>query len=124
MGYTTASGRYARTREVTLAAAGTVITATGVIAGSTVELGDAVSLRLDLTVSAVAGTSPSATVAVQTSKDGSTGWTTVASFTAATDTGTEHKLFGPIDRFVRLNVTAFSGTSTPSVTAGVTGEAV
>ncbi len=124
MGYTTAGNRYAGTEDVTLASAGTVTTATGVIADSTKELGDKGTLRLNLAVTAVAGTSPSMTLTLETSPDGSTGWVSVAAFTAATAVSSQRKVFTGLDRFVRLNVTAFSGSATPSVTHGVSGEAL
>jgi hypothetical protein len=116
VGYQTAKGRYANTVAVTLAAAGTVVSATGPLANSVLELGDRSDLRLDLNAT-VAGTTM--TVAVETSPDGNT-WSSVASFAPKTATGNTHALFGPVDRFVRLNVTAITG----SFTFGCTGEAV
>jgi hypothetical protein len=66
-----------------------------------VEVGAAATARLTLTVTAASGTTPSLTVAVQTSRTGTGGWATVASFAAATGSGAQHKAFGPLDRYVR-----------------------
>lgn len=123
MGYSTSNGRYARTRDVSLASA-VVVTATGVLAGSTKELGDQGTLRLTQTASAVGGTTPSVTVTLETSADGSTGWTAVAAFTAVTANGSQRKVFTGLDRFVRLNATAVTGTDTPTATLAVTGESL
>jgi len=112
------AGRYANTVPVTLAT-GTV-SATG--AQTSIELGDRNHLRLDLVITAQTGSSPTLDVAVQTSPDNST-WTTVASFAQQTGAATVHKLFGPIDRFVRVSET-IGGTSSPSFTRTITGEAV
>lgn len=115
----TSTGRYINTIPVTLAS-GTV-SATGAQTG--LELGDRNHLRLDLVVTGTpAGTNPTLDVAVQTSKDNST-WVTVASFTQATAAGTEHKLFGPIDRYVRVSET-IGGTGGPSFVRTISGEAV
>jgi hypothetical protein len=119
MGYTTGSGRYADTVVVTLAS-GTV-SATGAQTG--VELGDRSALRLDLTITGTpAGTNPTLDVAVQTSPDNVT-WTAVASFAQQTAAGTTHKLFGPLDRWVRVSET-IGGTGGPSFVRTITGEAV
>lgn len=118
MGYNTANGRYANTLAVSFGSA----TLTATAASNVIELGDRNSLRLDLVISAASGTSPTLDIAVQTSPDGTT-WTTVASFSQQTTTTTGvHKLFGPIDRFVRCNNVL--GGTTPSFTFQITGEAV
>lgn len=121
--YQMANGRYARTQDVTLASAVTS-TATGAVAGSTLELGDKASVRLTLACSAVAGTNPSVTVTLETSESGTGGWVAVAAFAAVTGAGTQRKMFSGLDRFVRLNVTAVTGTDTPSATYTVSGEAL
>ena len=118
MGYTKSNQQYADTVGVTLAN-GTVA-ATGAQTG--IELGDRAAIRLDLVISAVAGTDPTLDVAVQTSPDNAT-WTAVASFTQATGTGSSHKVFGPLDRFVRVSETV-GGTGSPSFTRKISGEAV
>lgn len=79
------------------------------------------SLRLTLDVTAASGGTPSLTVTVQNSVDGTT-WVTHSAFTAKTGTGTERKVFAGIDRFVRV-IWAITGT-TPSFTFSVAGEAV
>lgn len=117
MAYTTANGRYANTVAVSFGAA----TLTATAASNVIELGDRNSLRLDLVITAASGTTPTLDIAVQSSPDGTT-WTTVASFAQQTTTATVHKLFGPIDRFVRCN-NVVAGT-TPSFTFQITGEAV
>lgn len=120
MGYQQKDGRYARTRDV--AFKGIVATVAGALAATVTELGEFTTLRLTLNATAVSGTTPSATVTVETSPDGSTGWVAVGSFTAVTAVGSQRKVFAGCDRFYRLNVTAVSGT-TPSVTFDVTGDA-
>lgn len=108
--------------DVVLIPAGTVVTATGT--GPAVRLDNKASIRIQSVVTAVSGTTPSVTVKVQTSHDGSTGWVDVGSAltaqTAANDSGV--KVVGLIDRYVRAAYTV-SGT-TPSLTLGVYGEAV
>lgn len=115
--------RFAETRDQVFNAGGAafVTTATGVVTNSTLELGDANTLRLNLIASAVTGTTPSVTVTLETSADGSTGWTAVGAFAAVTAAGTTRKIFTGLDRFVRLNATTVTGT-TPSVTYTVSGE--
>ena len=89
--------------------------------GSPVWVGAHDTARLDLDITAKSGTTPSLTVAIQSSPDGST-WTTVASFSAASTVSTQHKVFSGLDQWVRASTT-ISGTS-PSFTFGVTGTAV
>ncbi len=119
MPYQKTNGQLTRNVDVTLASA-SVVTATGTT--TAVEIGDKGTLRLLLTTASVTGTSPTLDVAVQTSYDGSTGWTTVASFAQKTTATTERKQFTGIDRFVRLSYTV--GGTTPSFTVTVAGEAV
>jgi hypothetical protein len=80
------------------------------------------TMRLDLVVSAASGTTPSMTATVETSKDGSTNWSTVAAFTAATTVTSQRKVFTGFDRYARVSW-AITGT-TPSFTFSVQGEAV
>lgn len=120
MGYEMKNGRYARTRSVTVVTAA-VTTATGAVANSVQELGDQNTARLTLNATAVSGTTPSVTVTVETSADGSTGWTSVGAFAAVTAVSSQRKVFTGLDRFIRLNATAVTGT-TPSVTYTVSGE--
>lgn len=112
MGYRTNSGRWANTLDVQLTTAA-VVAGTGVLSGSTQEIGDRGTLRLNLvaTASAAANT----TVAVETSADGSTNWVAVASFAAVVANVTQRKVFTGLDRWVRLNATASTGTTTLAV---------
>jgi hypothetical protein len=89
-----------------------------------VEVGNRSHLRgLLLTVSAASGTTPTLDVQVQTSNDGSTGWTIVGTaFTQATGTTTQRKTFSSLDRFVRVAWTL--GGTTPSFTFSLAGELV
>lgn len=108
--------------DVVLIKPGTVITATGTSAP--VRLDNKGVARLSIDVTAASGTSPSLTATVQTSADSGVNdpWRTVAAFAAATAVSTERKSFAGLDRFVRVSY-AVSGT-TPSLTLGITGEAV
>lgn len=118
MGYFNSRDQWVNTQAVSLTA--TAVTA----AGNTVVMdsGSATEGRLTLHVTAATGTTPSITVNVQTSPDKTT-WTTVASFTAATATGTQEKVFGPLDRYVRAQWANPTGT-TPSFTFAITGDLV
>jgi hypothetical protein len=109
--------------DVVLIAPGTVVTVTGT--STPVRLDNKASIRLQSVVTAVAGTSPTVTVTIQTSHDGSTGWATVGSAftaqTAANDSGV--KVVGLIDRYVRVSYVV-GGSAGQSLTFGVYGEAV
>lgn len=117
MGYKTTSGRWADTEAVTLLASAAKDATFNTDA---IELGDRGSARLDLAVTAASGTNPTLDVEIQTSPDGST-WTAVASFTQKTTTGSQHKLFAPLDRYVRAACTI--GGTLPSFTFSLSGEA-
>lgn len=122
MGYqmTTGEKRYARTRSVTLQAA---VTKTATFKSAGLELGDKSTLRLNLAVTAHAGTTPTLDVKVQTSVDDvDADYVDVAAFTQVTTVNsTTRKIFTGLDRFVRV-VATIAGT-TPSYTYAVTGEA-
>lgn len=133
MGYQKADGSFAKTRAVDIVAGGVVpdgstavpLTRTTTLTGPWVELGDVGTLRLDLTVSAASGTTPTLDVALQTSKDA--GVTdaahAVASFTQKTAAAqTERKVFSGLDRYARAVYTI--GGTTPSFTFTLTGEGV
>jgi hypothetical protein len=106
--------------DVTVKASGAETSSTN---GAAIELDDVSDARLDLVITAVSGTTPTLDVAIQTSADGSTGWTTIASFAQQTATTTGvHKIFGPCDRYIRYSSTI--GGTTPSFTYSITGEAV
>jgi len=89
--------------------------------GSAVFTKDAGVVRLLLDVTAASGTTPSLTVTLEQSRDGST-WRTVSSFAAKTTTGQEALSAGGLDRYIRVSW-AISGT-TPSFTFSVSGELV
>lgn len=111
-----------RGQDVTLLAS-TALTASGNTAGQ--DVGGAATVRCQVVVSAVSGTSPSVTVTVQTSHDnGATDpWRTAGSaFAAMTAAGSSAWQQFAVDRFVRVSYSV-SGT-TPSLTTSVVGEAV
>lgn len=118
--YMTASGRLARTNDVSLHASGAE-TATGNDAG--VEVGAAGTCRLLLNVTAASGTNPTLDVTVQTSFDnGATdAWRTLGTFAQKTGVSSERKCFSGCDRWVRTQRT-IGGTATPSFTYAITGE--
>lgn len=89
--------------------------------GPTRPSGDESTVRLALSVTAVSGGTPSMTVNVQTSGDGSA-WSTVDSFAAVTGVTTQRLVVSPLDRYVRAQWT-ITGT-TPSFTFKVSGQLV
>lgn len=81
------------------------------------------TLRLTLDITAVSGTTPSMTVTIETSPDGTTNWTTIGTpFAAQTGVANIRKVVTGADRFVRASYT-ITGT-TPSFTFSVTGVAL
>jgi hypothetical protein len=104
-------------RKVAIASA--AISATGTT--DQFYLGDCGTFRCTLTCTAVSGTSPTLDTVVQTSADGST-WYSAGAFTQVTGAGAERKCFA-VDRWVRFSHT-IGGSSTPTVTASIDGEAV
>ena len=117
MGYSTATARWANTRDLTLAPSA-ARTATG--NGTAIEVGDRGVARLRLNVTAAGGTSPTLAVTIQTSHDGTT-WRSAGTFTQATAVSEQRAAFN-IDRFVRAIWTI--GGTTPSLTFAITGDAV
>lgn len=113
------SGEISNITDVTLAASA-ARTATG--NGSAVALGDLGTVRLLLDVTAASGTTPTLDVTVETSYDGSTGWTSLGTFAQKTAAGTQRKSFSGCDRYVRATWTI--GGTTPSFTFSIAGEAV
>ena len=83
MGYTMLNGRWADTKDLVVAAS--TAFAAGQTVGSAVET-DGGTARLVLDVQAIAGTNPTLDVDVLTSRDGSTGWRSVATFAQKTNT--------------------------------------
>lgn len=89
----------------------------------TYEVGDKATLRLDLDVTAVSGSSPTMHVQVETRKaSGSGTWRVVDAFDLATAVSAQRRTMGGCDRFVRVVYTL--GGSSPSFTFSLTGEAV
>lgn len=120
-GYTKSDGTWVSTDAV--GAVGAVQTGvTGAGNTSSIEAGRRTSARLSLNVTAASGTSPSITVNLQTSPDNTT-WSTVGSFAAATGVSSQAKVFGPLDKYVRAQWAAPTGT-TPSFTFNITGDLV
>lgn len=122
MSFTTAQDQLSPGRDVTVLASGAV-TATGQSTG--IDVGGAATLRAQVQVTAVSGTTPSITVTIQTSHDnGSTdAWRTAgAAYTALTAVGNSPYQCFVVDRYVRVSYVV-SGT-TPSLTVDVVGEAV
>lgn len=122
MPFTTAQDQLSRGSDVTVLASG-ALTASGQSAA--IDVGGAATLRCQVQVSAVSGTSPSVTVTVQTSHDaGATDtWRTAGSaFSAITSATSSPWQCFVVDRYVRVSYTV-SGT-TPSLTTAVVGEAV
>lgn len=85
-------------------------------------LGEFAPLKVFLSVGAASGTSPTLDVTIQQSPDGSTGWTTVGSFTQMTGTGSQEIRVTPTQPYIRVAYT-IAGTS-PSFTFHVTALAV
>lgn len=121
MSYVKTDGTFVYTESSgPLFAAQSAVTGSGNTANH--EVGGRSTARLTLNVTAASGTTPSITVNVQTSPDGSS-WTTVASFTAATAVSATSKVFGPLDRYMRAQWAAPSG-ATPSFNFNITGDIV
>ena len=89
--------------------------------GPGIGVGEASTLRVDLTVTAVAGTTPSLAVVLEHSPDNTT-WSTHSTFNAVTAAGTQRKVASGLDRYIRCSWT-ITGT-TPSATFSVAGELV
>lgn len=121
MPYVKSDGTYVYT-ESTGALFATQTAVTGAGNTSAQEVGQRATARLTLNVTAASGTTPSITVNIQSSPDNST-WTTLASFPAQIAVATAHQNFGPLDRYVRAQWGAPSGT-TPSFTFNITGDLV
>lgn len=95
-------------------------------AGGTFDMGDASGIAAHIVVSAISGTTPSATFVLEDSPDG-TNWANVATSAAVTATGvTVLRSSGattPIGRYVRVRMSAFTGT-TPSITTATKARAM
>lgn len=121
MGYVKADGGWVGTDSLgALGAAQAAVTGAGNT--NAVDVGKRTTARLTLSVTAASGTTPSLTVNIQTSRDGST-WVTSGSFAAKTGVASEAKVFGPLDRYVRAQWAAPTGT-TPSFDFAISGDLV
>lgn len=118
MPYFTA-GNVKRDGERVVLAAAAARTANG--SGASFFMGGRDTLRLDLSITAAGGTTPTLNVKVQHSADGNT-WTDLASFTQATGASSQRKVLSGCDRYVKATWTI--GGTTPSFTFGLDGEAV
>lgn len=117
-GYSTSDGTFVDSRSINLhPSAARTATGTGSVSEETAHRRN---LALVLAITAASGTTPTLDVTVQTSRDGST-WYTAGTFTQATTTGTERKVFA-LDRYVRVIWTI--GGTTPSFTWSAAGELV
>lgn len=122
MPFTTAQDQLSKGSDLTVLASG-AITATG--QSSAIDVGGAGTLRCQVQVSAVSGTSPSITVTIQTSHDAgvSDAWRTAgAAYSALTSVANSPYQCFVVDRYVRVSYSV-SGT-TPSLTTTVVAEAV
>lgn len=90
-------------------------------AGAGVPVGTAHTARLTLDVTAVTGTTPTATVTVETSEDGAA-WVAVGAFAAATAVSRQRRSFSGLDRLIRASWVL--GGTTPTFTFAVSGELV
>lgn len=114
-------GEWADTDPVSLQASAAITTTA---AGSWIEVADRGDLRLTLDVTAVSGTNPTLDVEIETASDSSgSNLDTLGSFSQRTATGSQRLKFHGVDRFVRYRRT-IGGTSTPTFTFSLTGEAV
>lgn len=92
--------------------------------GAWIDVGNAHTLRLDLTITANSGTDETLDVTIQTRRDANdTARTLGTAFTQATDDTDQRKVFAGLDRQVRAS-TVIGGTNTPSFTFSVAGELV
>lgn len=99
-------------------------TFTAATPGGTFDMGEERDVAAHLIVSAISGTSPSATFVLEDSPDG-TNWANVATSSAVTTTGTTALRNGttPCGRYVRVRLSSFTGT-TPSITTATKARAV
>lgn len=89
--------------------------------GASFNAAGAHSLQGFLTATAASGTTPTLDVRLETSVDGGSTWTTVASFTQLTAAGAQNRVFGPLGDLCRWAWT-IAGT-TPSFTFSISAEA-
>jgi hypothetical protein len=121
MPFITTQNQVSRGSDVTVLASG-ALTTTGQSAA--IDVGGVATLRAQVQVSAVSGTTPSITVTIQTSHDAgvSDAWRTAgAAYGAITTVSNSPWQCFAVDRYVRVSY-VISGT-TPSLTTTVVGEA-
>lgn len=118
-GYGRTDGTWVGTTNLAFSQAAVVATGND---AAFVDVGYATVARLNLVVAAIGGTTPSYTVSLDTSPDGTT-WTSTGNFGAVTANGTTHKVFSGLDRYLRLSwtVTGTTPTATLTVTGGLHG---
>src|SRR5579859_3398231 len=89
-------------------------TFTAPAAGNTMDMGSQSMVAVHIVVSAISGTTPSATFVLEDSPDG-TNWANVATSAAVTAVGvTVLRSSGsttPLSRYVRARLSAFTGTT-------------
>ena len=117
-GYTTRSGRWSSAQVATLIPS--TVLAVGTASTNAAELGDRGTVRTNVNVSAVTGTSPTLDVIMQTSEDGATNWVDLGSISEMTAAGSQRKIFPACDRFVRAQYTVGGVAPVSSVTEGGT----
>lgn len=88
-----------------------------------IDVGDAHTLRLDLTITANSGTAETLDVTIQTRKDANDTARTLGTFTQKTDGTDERKCFSGLDRQIRA-VTTIGGSDTPTFAFSLSGELV
>lgn len=121
MGYQKANGQWADTMAFTLRDSAALSASAN---GSWFELGDRGTLRLDLSVTSVSGTSPTLDVEIETASDSSgSNANSLGNFTQKTAAGSQHLVFHGCDRFVRYRA-VLGGSAYPYVTFSLSGEAV
>jgi hypothetical protein len=86
------------------------------------EVGDRPTLRLDLDVTAISGSSAKLHVQIETRKDDDDDYRVADAFIAVTAVSAQRRVVAGLDRYVKV-VCTISG-STPSVTFSLDGEAV
>lgn len=123
MGYHRQDRKWADTEDIVLAPL--ALRDDAEATGTELELGDRATVRLALTVTAKAGTTPTLDVTIETSHDGVT-WYEAGAFAQISDPTLTNPLvvrqIFAIDRFVRAKWEV-GGSGSPSLTFSLDGEA-
>lgn len=90
--------------------------------GNAVDIAQKINAQLTLNVTAVSGSAPTLSVAIESSIDGTTGWRTIDSFAAVSAVGVQTKRFAGSDQFLRTAWTITGGS--PAFTFAVSGNAI